>query len=116
MKSTGLLSLAALLFGGCAHHVGFHSSHLGFYTEPEYAQPGAVPCYGTAPLKYTIYYGSDAEWHYFESQHDLKFERYKVPRWSLAWEPVFPVRKGRLYVERDREGRLQAILPVEKRS
>ena len=80
MRYSILISLAALALSGCAHHVGFHSSHLGFDTTPHYAQPSAIPCYGKGPLHYTTYYGSDAKWHYFESHHDLKLKRYMVPR------------------------------------
>ena len=110
MKHAILISLAALAFAGCSHHVGFHSGHLGFDTTPHYAQPSAIPCYGNGPVHYTSYYGSDAKWHYFESHHDLKLKRYAVPRWSLpGWKPVFPVGKGKLYVERTAGGELQAI-------
>ena len=87
MKHTIPISLIALAFAGCAHHVGFHSSHLGFDTTPHYAQPSAIPCHGKGPIHYTTYYGSDAKWHYFESHHDLKIARYKVSRWSLAKAP-----------------------------
>ncbi|MEO7319887.1 MAG: hypothetical protein ABIZ56_12930 [Chthoniobacteraceae bacterium] len=112
MKHVILISLAALAFAGCAHHVGFHSSHLGFDTTPHYAQPSAIPCHGKGPIHYTSYYGSDAKWHYFESHHDLKLKRYMVPRWSLpGWKPVFPVGKGKIYVERDAQGGLRALPP-----
>ena len=110
MKKHVLPLIAAFAFAGCAEHVGFHSSHIGFDTVPHYAQPSAIPCYGTKPLMYTVYYGSDAKWHYFESHHDLKIARYKVPRWSLNWRPIFPVGKGRLYVARDALG-LHALPP-----
>ena len=104
-----LFLAAALAFAGCSHHVGFHSSHVGFDTTVQYAQPSAIPCYGKSPLRYAIYYGSDANWHYFESHHNLRIARYKVPRWSLPdWRPVFPVGKGRLYVERNARGELTA--------
>jgi hypothetical protein len=115
MKFSGLLFITALALVGCAEHVGFHSSHIGFTREPQYAQPSAIPCYGTKPLRYTIYTGSDAKWHYFETHHDLRLERYKVPRWSMVWRHEFPAGKGRLYVEHDREGHLQAIPPSGKR-
>ena len=105
-----IAAAAALAFAGCAEHVGFHSSHLGFDTKAHYAQPSAIPCYGKGPVHYTSYYGSDAKWHYFESHRDLRIERYKVPRWSLpGWKPVFPVNKGRVYVERTKSGSLQPI-------
>ena len=105
-----IIAAIALAFAGCAEHVGFHSSHLGFHTKPHYAQPSAIPCYGKGPVHYTSYYGSDAKWHYFESHRDLRLERYKVPRWSLPeWKPVFPVNKGKVYVERTKSGALQAI-------
>ncbi len=116
MKHALLLSLAALAWAGCAHHVGFHSSHLGFDTTPHYAQPSAIPCYGKGPVHYTSYYGSDAKWHYFESHHDLKLKRYMVPRASLpGWSPVFPVGKGKLYIDRDAQGRLHSLLPEVRR-
>jgi hypothetical protein len=107
-KLTTLLALA-LMSAGCAHHVGFHSSHVGFDTQPRYAQPSAIPCYGSHPLRYTIYYGSDAKWHYFETHRDVRIQRYKVPRWSLPnWRPEFPVGKYRVHVERNAKGKLQA--------
>ena len=109
MKHARSFSLAAALaFAGCSHHVGFHSSHVGFDTTVHYAQPSAIACYGKSPLRYAVYYGSDAKWHYFETHHSLRIARYKVPRWSLPdWRPVFPVGKGRLYVERNARGELQ---------
>ena len=118
MKHAILFSLAAfaLAFAGCAHHVGFHSSHLGFDTTPHYAQPSAIPCYGKRPIHYTSYYGSDEKWHYFETHHDLKLKRYMVPRWSLpGWEPDFPVGKGKVYVERDARGGLRSVPPDVRR-
>ena len=110
MKYFILISLTVLALSGCAEHVGFHSSHLGFDTTPRYAQPSAIPCHGSGPIHYTTYYGSDAKWHYFESHHDLKLARYKVPRWSLpGWHPIFPVGKAKVYVERTKSGELRAI-------
>ena len=107
MRHSILISLLALALSGCAHHVGFHSSHLGFDTTPHYAQPSAIPCRGKGPLHYTTYYGSDAKWHYFESHHDLKLARYMVPRWSLpGWRPVFPVNQAKVYVKRTAAGKL----------
>ncbi len=108
-KLIRLLSLAtALSLASCADHVGFHSSHLGFDTMPHYAQPSAIPCYGKSPLRYSIYYGSDAQWHYFETHHDLRIARYKVPRGSLpGWHPIFPVGKARVYVDRNARGELR---------
>jgi len=115
MTRTLIFLLAALAFASCAHHVGFHSSHVGFNTEPKYAQPSAIPIYGTGPWSYTVYYGSDAQWHYFESHHHVKLQRYKVPRRSLpAWQPVRPVGKVRLYVERNKRGELFALIPKRK--
>ena len=114
---TRLLSilLAALAFAGCGHHVGFHSSHVGFGTTPKYAQPSVIPIYGTGPWSYTVYYGSDAQWHYFESHRDVKSQRYKVPRSSLpSWRPVAPVGKVRLYVERTPRGELYALQPKQR--
>ena len=91
MKHVILISLAVLSLAGCGHHVGFHSSHVGFDTTPKYAQPSVIPIYGTGPWSYTVYYGSDAQWHYFESHRDVKIQRYKVPRSSLA-SPFRPSR------------------------
>ena len=107
--SVRLLAIAAAIaVGGCAHHVGFHSAHLHLDTTPHYAQPSVIPCYKKSLVQYTTYYGSDEKWHYFESQTQMKLKRYKVPRWSLPdWKPVFPVNKGKLYVERSAAGKLQ---------
>ena len=111
-KLSAFLALTALAFAGCAEHVGFHSSHLGFDTTPHYAQPSAIPIYGKGPIHYTAYYGSDAKWHYFETHHDLRIQRYKVPHWSLpGWHPIFPVGKAKLYVERNAHGELHALPP-----
>ena len=116
MKHVILISFAVLALAGCGHHVGFHSSHVGFDTTPKYAQPSVIPIYGTGPWSYTVYYGSDAQWHYFESHRDVKIQRYKVPRSALAsWRPVFPVGKGRLYVERSARGELYALPPKPRR-
>ncbi|HZJ17046.1 MAG TPA: hypothetical protein VFD27_18470 [Chthoniobacteraceae bacterium] len=107
--------IAALAFAGCGHHVGFHSSHVGFDTTPKYAQPSVIPIYGTGPWSYTVYYGSDAQWHYFESHRDVKIQRYKVPRSALpSWQPVAPVRKVRLYVDRNARGELYALPPKQR--
>ena len=112
MKHAPLLSLIALALAGCAEHVGFHSSHLGFDTTVHYAQPSVIPIYGKGPIHYTAYYGSDAKWHYFETHRDLRIQRYKVPRWSLpGWHPVFRVGMAKLYVERDARGELRALPP-----
>ena len=109
MKYSILISFAALVLGGCVDHVGFHSSHVGFDTAVHYAQPSAIPIYGKSALRYSIYYGSDARWHYFETHHDLRIARYKVPQASLpGWRPIFPVGKGRLPVERNARGELRA--------
>ncbi len=119
MKSIRLIlvsAISAFLFNGCAHHVGPHSAHVHFNQHPEYAQPSAIPCYGTGPWGYTIYYGSDAKWHYFEAHHQFILERYKVPRWSMTyWKPVFAIGKARLYVERNAQGELVAVPPKPSR-
>jgi hypothetical protein len=110
MKYAIFIPLVAITLAGCAHHVGFHSSHLGLHYEPHYAQPSVIPCYPKGPLTYTTYYGSDRKWHYFESHRDLKLKRYKVPRWALPdWKPIFPVNKAKVYVERTDAGKLRAI-------
>jgi hypothetical protein len=115
MKHAILIPFVVLALAGCGHHVGFHSSHVGFDTTPKYAQPSVIPIYGTGPWSYTAYYGSDAQWHYFESHRDVKIQRYKVPRSSLAsWHPVFAVGKGRLYVDRNARGELYALPPKRR--
>lgn len=115
MKSCFALLLAGTLLG-CSGHVGPHSAHFGIHREPRYAQPSVIPCFGTGLLGYTVYYGSDEKYHYFEAQHDLKLDRYKVPRWSLeSWKPVFPVGKGRVYVQRNAQAELIPIPPKPAR-
>ena len=107
-----LCALLTLALAGCAEHVGFHSSHLGFDTTVHYAQPSAIPICGKGPIHYTAYYGSDAKWHYFETHRDLRIRRYQVPRWSLpGWQPIFPVGTGKLYVDRNARGELYALPP-----
>jgi hypothetical protein len=108
--------IAALALAACGHHVGFHSSHVGFDMKPSYAQPSVIPIHGTGAWNYTVYYGSDADWHYFETHHDVKIRRYKVPRSSLpSWRPVGPVGKVRMYVERNARGELYALPPKPRR-
>jgi hypothetical protein len=110
MTRTVLFLITVFALAGCGHHVGFHSSHVGFDATPKYAQPSVIPIYGTGHWSYTVYYGSDAQWHYFESFRDVKIQRYKVPRSALPlWRPVAPVGKIRLFVERNPRGELYAL-------